>query len=68
MLLFHFSTTPISSESEGMSKLYIVGLLLVSWSCLAALAQAKSYGFDLSTDNDNAIANYEDNDDKFPSW
>ncbi|XP_037717006.1 trehalase isoform X2 [Drosophila subpulchrella] len=50
-----------------MSKLYIVGLLLVSWSCLAAISQAKSFGFDLSTDNDNAIANYEDDDDKFPS-
>ncbi|XP_017051668.1 trehalase isoform X2 [Drosophila ficusphila] len=44
-----------------MLKLVIFNLLLVSWSCLAFVTQAKSYGSpDLDTDNDNAIATAEE--------
>ncbi|XP_017126388.2 trehalase isoform X1 [Drosophila elegans] len=51
-----------------MLKLANVKLLLVSWSCLAAVAQAKSYGSpDLDIDSDNAIVAHEDTLDPFAS-
>ncbi|XP_016974361.2 trehalase isoform X1 [Drosophila rhopaloa] len=51
-----------------MLKSANIKLLLVSWSCLAALSQAKSYGSpDLDIDNDNSIATIESTVDPFES-
>jgi len=53
-----------------MFKLPTISLLLVSWSCLVALSQAKTYSLpDLTTDYNNAIpVDEEEAQDPFASW